>query len=446
MPRPNIRPWRDQVELLSVRKLLYPETNKNDPETLFRSQRLGVNIVNTWKRRCRVPHYIDFTAVLVDAQLQHNVEQHSTFTIRAIYSAAFARFVTGTCDMGQNSATKRSMYEMAEDKDMPEKWVELRHEITHGEIPDLRVLEFSVDAALSWLWVKFWTNLDGPANGDSEAQTDIRTVLRSFASRKRDEIKLSHSANNDLCSTTTRDLLRICRRGEGGMDKLVSVLLEEKLMLPSPTQTKLIMKGAYLIWDGLLQTIAAKRRLFYSTLTEGLLNRMTPDSMTAEDGTLKEAPYQWLLHLVTATSWQKYLQHSDSVRTAIVERCITHPDVWSKRLARLIIDGSDNDFQEQWEPYFESSFLDVKSEEDKATPPRHGQNNNIDEITAMSLDHKPYGPSLNTPIDLRNDRDFPSDLKHETPSVKAESGWRLWEGGWLPRPIGFPHPHQKEIS
>lgn len=138
--------------------------------------------------------------------------------------------------MGQNSASKRSMYEIAEDKDMPEKWVELRHEITHGEIPDLRVLEFSVDAALTWLWAKFWNKLDIPVENTSEVQTDMRTVLRSFASRRRADIKLDQSTSHELCATTTKELLRISKGGEGGMGRLVSVLLEERLMLPTQTQ------------------------------------------------------------------------------------------------------------------------------------------------------------------------------------------------------------------
>lgn len=140
--------------------------------------------------------------------------------------------------MGQNSASKRSMYEMAEDRDMPEKWVELRHEITHGEIPDLRVLEFSVDAALSWLWDKFWANLDAPIEEISEAQTDIRTVLRSFVNSRKDEIKLSQAANRESCAATTRKVLRMCKNSESGMDRLISVLLEDRLMLRIPSQTR----------------------------------------------------------------------------------------------------------------------------------------------------------------------------------------------------------------
>ncbi|KAE9962368.1 hypothetical protein BLS_000424 [Venturia inaequalis] len=413
-----------QTELLSVRKLLYAETDTTNPETLFRSQRLGVNIVNTWKRRCRVPHYIDFTAVLVDAQLQHNVEQHSAFTIRAIYSTAFARFVTGTCDMGQNSASKRSMYEMAEDNDMPEKWVELRHEITHGEIPDLRVLEFSVNAALSWLWDKFWTNLDAPVEDNSEARTDIRTVLRSFVHSRKEEIKLCQSAGRESCAITTRKLLRMCKNSE-----------------TSQTQSKLNnMKPAYVVWDDLLQTIAAKRPSFYSTLIENLLNGISLNSVNPEDEVRKRALVQWLLHLMTVNSWQKSLRPSEELRSTILERCVTHPDSCSKRLARAVLDKSDKDFQDQWEPYFEISFLDIDSEDDEAPPPRHGQSDK----PGKHFDHKPNMARPESSIGPRKHRPLASDIPNEAPVLKEVGGWRLWEGGWLPKPIGFPHPQNNQ--
>jgi hypothetical protein len=45
MPRPNIRPWRDLAELLTVRQLLYP--NKEfEHDVRYDSQRLGVNMVS----------------------------------------------------------------------------------------------------------------------------------------------------------------------------------------------------------------------------------------------------------------------------------------------------------------------------------------------------------------------------------------------------------------
>jgi hypothetical protein len=138
--------------------------------------------------------------------------------------------------MGQNSVIKRSMYEMAELRGMPKTWVELRHEITHGQVPDLRILEYSVDAALKWLWNDFWTKLDAPAEDISGAQDNLRAILRSFASHRRDEIKLGKGTNAERFTDTKRKLLRFCRNKEASNQLLVSVLLEEKLMLPSQTQ------------------------------------------------------------------------------------------------------------------------------------------------------------------------------------------------------------------
>lgn len=204
------------------------------------------------------------------------------------------------------------------------------------------------------------------------------------------------------------------------------------------------MKAAYLIWDVLLQTIAAKERLFYSTLTESLLNGITQDSDDTADGFRKRALLQWLLHLLTSTSWQKSQYSSDELRSTIMERCITHPDSWSKSLARAVLDGSDNNFQEQWEPYFETSFLDVESEgeaEDEAPPPRSRQSNNFDKPT-KTFDHKPNNRSLDTSTEPRKNWKVPSKIKSKAPSLRESSGWKLWEGGWLPKPIGFPHLHQ----
>jgi hypothetical protein len=45
MPRPNIRPWRDLAELLTVRRLLYPD-GEAEHDSRYRSQRLGVNMVS----------------------------------------------------------------------------------------------------------------------------------------------------------------------------------------------------------------------------------------------------------------------------------------------------------------------------------------------------------------------------------------------------------------
>jgi len=173
--------------------------------------------------------------------LHHNVEKNSAFAIRAVYSTAFARFVTGFCDMGQNSVVKRSMYEMAELIGMPEAWVELRHEITHGQVPDLRSLEHHVQASLVWLWGFFWSKLEAP-NADAglelATKAEIRDTLKSFLRSRSNEIKAGTSgrAQGSSAADASRQLLRLLKRSERNLLLLVSVLLEEKMLLPSQKQ------------------------------------------------------------------------------------------------------------------------------------------------------------------------------------------------------------------
>jgi ribosomal biogenesis protein LAS1 len=157
---------------------------------------------------------------LVDARLHHNVEKNSTFAIRAVYSTAFARFVTGFCDMGQNSVVKRSMFDMAELIGMPEAWVELRHEITHGQVPDLRTPR--PDAA-----------------HEPTIKAEIRDTLKSFLRNRRNEIKAGKTGRSDVAESaaeSSKQLLRLVKKSETNANILISVLLERKMLLPSQKQ------------------------------------------------------------------------------------------------------------------------------------------------------------------------------------------------------------------
>jgi ribosomal biogenesis protein LAS1 len=157
-----------------------------------------------------------------------------------VYSTALARFVTGFCDIGQNSVVKRSMYEMAELIGMPEAWVELRHEITHGQIPDLRTLEHCVQASLFWLWDFFWVKLDAPLlelEHRLSTTVEIRDTLRSYIRNRRSEIKTGKADKTGAPSAEyVSRQLRFLRNSKGKTALLVSLLLEEKMLLPSQKQ------------------------------------------------------------------------------------------------------------------------------------------------------------------------------------------------------------------
>ena len=100
-----------------------------------------------WKLRSNLPHAVESTALLVDAILHHDLTHNSIFSIRAVYSAAFTRFVTGFCDIGRNrerTLEPSSMLEIAKQIGMPVEFVALRHEATHEELPSVQRLVAAV--------------------------------------------------------------------------------------------------------------------------------------------------------------------------------------------------------------------------------------------------------------------------------------------------------------
>ena len=192
-----------------------------------------------------MPHSVDSTATLVDASL-HNNAQISQFAVRSVYSAAVAKFVTGAADLGQASVVKRSMYLIAETTGMPVTWVELRHEITHGQTPDLRSLERCVEEALSWLWERFWSKLGGLREGvvtnvvtDAELRLELSNQLKTFRRDRRDDLRsgqiegVESVAAEVAAKATASWLLKLCDNRNDGITTLVKLLLEEKMLLPS---------------------------------------------------------------------------------------------------------------------------------------------------------------------------------------------------------------------
>lgn len=150
--------------------------------------------------------------------------------------------MTGFCDIGQNSVVKKSMFEMAESIGMPESWVELRHEITHGQVPDLRTLEQYVQASLLWLWDLIWAKLDvvhADIAHEPTVKADIRNELKSLLRKRRTEIKTGKTGRSDAATSaadSSKHLLRLVKKSDTNTNILISVLLEEKMLIPSQKQ------------------------------------------------------------------------------------------------------------------------------------------------------------------------------------------------------------------
>ncbi|KAI0129325.1 Las1-domain-containing protein [Hypoxylon sp. NC0597] len=182
-------PWRDRAELLKVRRQFYPspptgpqhnqyeDDNNNDDDDDEKTakeeaaKQHAVSRVSMWMQRGGCPHLVESTALLMAAILSDLHETRtransSSYAIRAAYSAAFSRFVTGLLDSHQDKQRKMSMYTVAKTIGLPATFVELRHQATHEQLPSLLKLRSAARKALDWIWDYYWKNL--PSEGEDD--------------------------------------------------------------------------------------------------------------------------------------------------------------------------------------------------------------------------------------------------------------------------------------
>ncbi|KAM7209162.1 Pre-rRNA-processing protein las1 [Naviculisporaceae sp. PSN 640] len=191
-------PWRDRSELLMVRRQFYPvRTRQHHHQQRQQEQQppqadldliittpeekeassAAVARVSMWMQRGNCPHLVESTALLMAAILDDewqsspsSVSSGSSYAVRAAYSAAFSRFVTGLLDSHQDKARKMSMYAVAKSVGLPSTFVELRHQATHEQLPSLIRLRVAARKALDWIWDYYWKEL--PAEEDADGDED----------------------------------------------------------------------------------------------------------------------------------------------------------------------------------------------------------------------------------------------------------------------------------
>lgn len=240
MAKYTITPWRYQKDLLRVRSEIY-STDSEDPTNSAR--RNAINQIMAWKMRGNLPHAIESTALLTDAFLHQQVPGNSSFSVRAVYSAAFTRFVTGFCDIGRNrerSLEPSSMLDIANKIGMPAHFVALRHEATHEEMPSLQRLMRVTEEALEWLWNLYWSRLEEPESEENvaaalpEMRAQAKEVLKTYRSARLETLRSKKSKSKGESPKKTADACSaLLGRSQAMMDGFVSVLVEDKLLCPS---------------------------------------------------------------------------------------------------------------------------------------------------------------------------------------------------------------------
>jgi ribosomal biogenesis protein LAS1 len=259
MSRYTITPWRTHSDLLSVRQQLYslntnstPTQNQNQHQNANPDLRhRAVSRIMAWKLRGNLPHAVESTALLTDAILHHDLSINSIFSVRAVYAAAFTRFVTGFCDIGRNrerALEPSSMLVIARQIDMPDEFVALRHEATHEDLPSVQRLVAVCEQALEWLWRVYWSRLPDEVavtGADvAKVEVDVQQVreeggklLKEYRKARkqlfRTKAQTPMKVQVELINKTVGQVETLCRDQESAIVVLTETLLEEKMLYPS---------------------------------------------------------------------------------------------------------------------------------------------------------------------------------------------------------------------
>ncbi|KAF2723741.1 Las1-domain-containing protein [Polychaeton citri CBS 116435] len=447
MARYTITPWQYHSDLLSVRQQLYRLSTPDKPNPPD-ERRYAVDRVLAWKMRGgNLPHAVESTALIVDAILHHETSQHqqqqserdalrtapeiSTFSIRAVYTAALTRFITGFCDIGRARAARSntsssnstssllppaSMLEIAKQINMPTHFVALRHEATHEEMPALGRLVRISDEGLEWLWGSYWSALVDESSGGEEAvvieKAEVGRLLRVYRAARRDEFKQGKKkrrvtggggddggagvkgASVHVLEIFGNRGLKVIGTAGTAEDAFAEVLIAERLVLPSDRKFGTSLDGAFLFWDDILIALSSSRRSFLQSLLRALFIAMTsiPTTPEIDNDPEREAQFLWILHIITSSAWQEARSKLRSdVRGFVLKQCCLHPGVWSLKLGEIVLDDVeiDDGSRDLWAPLLEASRLYPSGEEQvgKDSPaPGHGDGDQPRPIASDTVD------------------------------------------------------------
>jgi len=207
-----------------VRDWFFPEHAKLDVFSTppHDTRQRAIDKINLWLFKVgKLPAALVATAGLTEALLHDQPTRGSQgldisdSAMQSIYAMAFARFVNGFVDrevarlhvaelalddsgaekedvMVSASKGESSMYAHAATIGMPQKFVDLRHQVAHGDIPNLTYLRQMTLQALTWLWERWWVR---NATGDS------RRALQELEERK-------HAARDAALQDASQDSYR----------------------------------------------------------------------------------------------------------------------------------------------------------------------------------------------------------------------------------------------
>ena len=250
------------------------------------------------------------------------------------------------------------MFTKAQEIGIPASFVELRHEITHAELPSLVVLRRAVERAMTWLWDDFWRQQDvNPRHPGSTTTPHLSHAIETYRAQlrrllekwNRHETQAPPSSDDAGAShrsleQTTIQLLRRHGHTHDNLNHLAQIFLEDGFLFPTTGPRERTRYSVFETWDPLLKTICAHHRSFLTLLVEKMtLGFTTAAGLEVLTDTYQECVFSWLDHLLTDKAWASTRKRSGVDGTNVIISCLRTPNRWTLRLLKLVLAQSSSE-------------------------------------------------------------------------------------------------------
>ncbi|XP_034290961.1 ribosomal biogenesis protein LAS1L isoform X1 [Pantherophis guttatus] len=200
----NVVPWQSKAEWDQVMVGLYCE----DCQT----QRDALDRVSVWKSRfgSKMPLAVECTADLIRCKLLDAAGILKSHELILTYGLALVRFVNLITERKQKMVTV-PLRHLAKELNIPIWIVDLRHDLTHGTLPQLVTCRKGCDTVLDWLRRSYWScqlgnNLVEEGEEETEESSEADGEDEMVSSQEDPEKTPNEQKHQELCGKV-RDVL-----------------------------------------------------------------------------------------------------------------------------------------------------------------------------------------------------------------------------------------------
>ena len=133
--------------------------------------------ISVWRTRVsRLPAGVETSASLLEALTS---PPHTALSL----ATAVNRFLNHVSHIGMNMWGVTKLHEAAERLSVPEWIVHLRHETTHGHMPEVTMLRAALDYGLAWLDLHYWNSSEAGSKLEDESQdeeSELQKLLECY--------------------------------------------------------------------------------------------------------------------------------------------------------------------------------------------------------------------------------------------------------------------------